>query len=240
MVNWHIGCSGFYYKSWKGVFYPDKLPQREWLDYYCQHFGTLELNVTFYRFPQLSFLQNWYKRSPEDFRFAVKVPRLITHYKKFVDTGQLLADFYTTVGKGLQDKLKCVLFQLPPRIAYSEQLLEQILNAVDMGFTNVLEFRHPSWWRQDVYDALAGRKIIFCGMSHPSLPPEVIVNMPTVYYRMHGDTQLYGSSYSERQLEKLVADIQAKGGVDEAYIYFNNDMQGHAIQNASYLKKITS
>src|ERR1044072_6786414 len=96
MAKWWIGCSGFHYKHWVGKFYPGDLPQRKWFEFYCEHFDTLELNVTFYRFPQLSSLQSWYKRSPAKFQFAVKAPRAITHYKKFNDIERLISDFYST------------------------------------------------------------------------------------------------------------------------------------------------
>src|SRR3954464_5011246 len=110
-MDWFIGCSGFHYKHWKNVFYPEGLPQKKWFDFYCQHFNTLELNVTFYRFPQLSFLQTWHTKSPDNFRFAVKAPRAITHYKKFNDSYELLSSFYDTINNGLQAKLGPVLFQ---------------------------------------------------------------------------------------------------------------------------------
>src|SRR5690349_13147184 len=99
-IQWHIGCSGFHYKEWKEVFYPKGLPQRKWFDHYCEHFDTIELNVTFYRFPELTSLQNWFHKSPDRFLFSVKAPRLITHYKKFEDCAGLLTDFYTTVRDG--------------------------------------------------------------------------------------------------------------------------------------------
>ena len=94
--TYHIGCSGYHYRHWRGIFYPEKLPMRRWFECYSQQFQTLELNVTFYRFPQLAFLENWYAQSPAGFQFAVKAPQLITHYKQFHGVGQLLGDFYTT------------------------------------------------------------------------------------------------------------------------------------------------
>ena len=112
-MDWHIGCSGFHYRDWRGTFYPVKLPQKKWFDYYCEHFKTLELNVTFYRFPQLSFLQNWYQKAPADFRFSVKAPKAITHFKQFHDTARMISDFYETINNGLQEKLGPVLFQMP-------------------------------------------------------------------------------------------------------------------------------
>lgn len=238
MKKWYIGCSGFYYKSWKGAFYPEDLPQKKWFDYYCQHFNTLELNVTFYRFPQLSFLQNWYTKSPDDFRFAVKAPRTITHYKKFTDTKDILTDFYAVISKGLQHKLGCVLFQMPPSSVYSEEHLEKIIQSIDISFFNVVEFRDLSWWRQDVYNELAKHNISFCGMSHPKLPDEVVANTPHLYYRMHGENQLYASNYSHKELDKLAAKIKKSRKVEEVYVYFNNDIHAYAIENAQYLQQI--
>ena len=103
-IKWHIGCSGFHYREWKHKFYPEKLPQKRWFEFYSTQFNTLELNVTFYRFPQLAVLEGWYERSPSDFSFAVKAPRLITHYKQFNECESLLNDFYDTVQKGLKER----------------------------------------------------------------------------------------------------------------------------------------
>src|SRR5215210_5140175 len=100
MTAW-IGCSGFHYKHWMEVFYPKKLPQRKWFDFYSEHFNTLELNVTFYRFPRLENLESWYKRSTDAFRFSVKAPKAITHFKQFKDTERMCSDFYATTREGL-------------------------------------------------------------------------------------------------------------------------------------------
>lgn len=237
-LQWHIGCSGFHYKEWKEVFYPKGLPQRLWLDHYCQHFNTLELNVTFYRFPQLSFLQNWYLKTPAHFSFAVKAPRLITHYKKFDGSGSLLNDFYDTVQKGLQEKLACVLFQLPPQLQYSEELLQKIVHQLNPGFINVVEFRHNSWWQQKVYETLSQYHISFCGISHPQLPDEVICNTDTVYYRFHGVPQLYYSAYDEAFIQKVATAIKNAKQIKQAFIYFNNTAQTAAIQNARILQQL--
>ena len=110
MNHFHIGCSGFYYRDWKAIFYPEKLPQTKWFEYYSQHFNTLEINSSFYKFPTEKSLKKWYDTSPADFKFSLKVPRLITHYKKFFDCESLLTDFYTSIQSGLQEKSGCVLF----------------------------------------------------------------------------------------------------------------------------------
>ncbi|MDB5120231.1 MAG: hypothetical protein JWN56_1449 [Sphingobacteriales bacterium] len=232
MKNWNVGCSGFYYKHWKEFFYPKGLPQKKWFEYYCEHFHTVELNVTFYRFPQLSFLQSWYERSPENFKFAVKAPKLITHFKQFNDSKSLTNDFYDVVDRGLSDKLGCVLFQLPPRSAYTEERLEKIFNTLDFSVPNVLEFRHVSWWNEKVYKILAEYKVAFCGMSHPLLPDSVIQNVPLVYYRFHGVPELYKSPYSEEFLKNTINNISSNKQAKDVFLYFNNDIGGSAIVNA--------
>ena len=235
-ITWHIGCSGFHYKEWKEAFYPKGLPQRKWFDYYCTHFNTLELNVTFYRFPQVSFLENWYQKSPEGFIFSIKAPRLITHYKKFNDTRQLLDDFYGTAREGLKDKLGPVLFQFPAQVKYEEALLQRIIEQLDNAFTNVLEFRDTGWWREDVYRLLAAHNIVFCGMSHPSLPDQAIVNTATAYYRFHGVPTLYYSEYPVPFLDRIYQEIESCSTIKTAYLYFNNTAALAAIHNAGYLR----
>jgi uncharacterized protein YecE (DUF72 family) len=237
-MKWHIGCSGFHYKHWKGLFYSADMPQRLWFEHYSSFFDSLELNVTFYRFPELSFLKNWYDKSPAKFRFAVKAPKAITHFKKFNGTADMLADFYSTIREGLGKKLGCVLFQMPPRMSYSEEMLERIIQSLDPSFLNVLEFRNVSWWRQEVYDKLSGHNITFCGMSHPDLPKDIICNTKLLYYRFHGEEQLYASNYSDLSLQKVIDTISDCKKVKEAYIFFNNDIFGYAVDNAQQMKKM--
>ena len=235
-IAWHIGCSGFHYKEWKEAFYPKGLAQRKWFDYYATHFNTLELNMSFYRFPQLSTLEGWYQKSPAHFSFSMKAPRLITHYKKFNDTQTLLADFYGTAREGLKEKLGPILFQFPGQFTYNEDKLHQIIEQLDRSFTNVLEFRHAGWWRQDVYQLLAKHKIVFCGMSHPTLPDEAVINTSTVYYRFHGTPRLYYSEYDTAFLNRIKEEIITAPSVQTAWLYFNNTAALAAIHNAGYLR----
>jgi uncharacterized protein YecE (DUF72 family) len=238
MKNWWIGCSGFYYKGWKEKFYPKGLPQRKWFEFYCESFNTVELNVTFYRFPKLEDLKGWHQRSPENFKFTVKAPRLITHYKKFNNVKRELDDFYNTVSKGLREKLGCVLFQLHPAVQYSEDNLERIIKVVDKSFVNVIEFRHPSWWKDSVYKVLKENGITFCSISYPGLPDVVIKTASTVYYRFHGVPKLYLSSYSSRKLEEVQSHIKKFRGIENVYAYFNNDIEVYAVDNARQLKTL--
>jgi uncharacterized protein YecE (DUF72 family) len=232
---WHIGCSGFYYRDWKEKFYPADLPQKEWLPFYSQHFDTVEINATFYHFPKLQFLESLYKKTAASFIFTIKAPRLITHYKKFNDCESLISDFYEVITKGLKEKLGCVLFQLPSNIIYSEEKLNQLIKNLDSSFQNVIEFRHRSWWNGHVYSTLGKNKICFCGISHPTLPDNIIINTSFVYYRLHGSVQLYRSKYRRETLKRLADKIEENKGVKQVYVYFNNDYHAVGAENAKQL-----
>ncbi|HUQ97273.1 MAG TPA: DUF72 domain-containing protein [Chitinophagaceae bacterium] len=237
-MHWYIGCSGFYYKEWKDIFYPKGLPQRAWFEFYAQHFNALELNNTFYRFPEMAFLENWYSKAPTDFQFAVKVPRDITHAKKFEETEALLSEFYAVLKAGLREKLGLVLFQLPPSFDYSAARLKTITTQLDTTFINVIEFRNISWWRDDVIEALRRKGITFCGVSYPGLIDSVVVNTPYPYYRFHGVPKLYNTPYEYGFLKNVVAAMGTVKEVKAAYLFFNNTMSGAAIENAKTAQQL--
>ena len=240
-VKWHIGCSGFHYKEWKDVFYPKGLAQSKWFAYYAGHFDTLELNVTFYRFPQLKTLENWYDKAPEHFSFSAKVPRSITHYKKFEDTETMVEDFYAVLRSGLREKLACVLFQLPPQLAYSEEKLEKIIRQTDARFENVIEFRNESWWRDEVFRELAQHGISFSGVSFPKIRhDDAVVNTPLAYYRFHGVPKLFYSEYDHAFLQNIYHQLQSSTTLRKAYLYFNNTASLAALHNAKYLKELVA
>lgn len=233
MIQWHIGCSGFHYKDWKEIFYPQDIPQRLWFEYYCKHFNTLELNATFYRFPQVEVLKNWYGKCPSEFSFSVKAPRLITHYKKMNSCEKLLDDFYTTVAEGLKEKAACILFQFPPSFDYNSERLENIIYLLNPKFSNVVEFRNESWWNETVFKKLGKNKITFSGISHPRLPDKFIENNSLFYYRMHGAPTLYQSVYPTTFLKSIVKTVKSSSKIKKAFIYFNNTMGDAAIKNAT-------
>ncbi len=242
-MKWHIGCSGFLYRGWKEVFYPVDYPQRRYFEYYASQFDTLELNVTFYKFPQLSALQKWYDTSPADFLFTLKAPRLITHYKQLKDCERELDDFYTTVEEGLKEKTGCILFQFPPKFSFTEERLELIIKNFKKGIRNAVEFRDQSWWDKKIIIQLKENNIIFSGISHPQLPEnqDVMVNNNVVYYRFHGIPRLFYSEYSEAELQKVADEILKKGKrVQDVFIYFNNTASLAAINNARFIRDYVS
>ncbi|MFA6276127.1 MAG: DUF72 domain-containing protein [Pedobacter sp.] len=237
-MNWRIGCSGFYYREWKEVFYPKGLEQKDWFKFYCQHFNTIEINSTFYKMPTQKSFEKWYTESPADFVFTIKAPRLITHYKQLKECTALLADFYLAVVNGLTDKLACVLFQFPPKFDYTAERLQLLIDLLDPTLKNVVEFRHTSWWDEEIYSKLAEHNIIFCGQSYPSaLSDKVVKNNARVYYRFHGKPVLYKSAYAEEVMKDLVAQVPR--GTEEAFIYFNNTWGTGALTNARQLQELT-
>ena len=152
----------------------------------------------------------------------------------------MLTDFYTACTKGLQEKLGPVLFQFPPRFKYTEERLQRILDNLDPAFINVVEFRHDSWWNEEVYTRLKKRHIIFCSMSHPQLPNNVVATGPNIYYRFHGVPDLYFSLYSDKELKKIAKEIAKVKGIKKAWCYFNNDVNTAALQNAKFLQDNSS
>lgn len=236
--HWWIGCSGFYYRGWREKFYPKGLPQRKWFEYYCDFFNTVELNATFYRFPKLDALQAWHQRSPANFRFTVKAPQFITHYKRFNNVEHDVKAFYDQVSLGLGDKLGTILFHLHPHMEFSEANLAKITIWLDNAFSNAIEFRHPSWWNETVFKTLTKKKITFCSISYPGLPETIIKTKSTLYYRFHGVPKLYQSSYSKPALQHVFDSIDVLSGVKDIYAYFNNDIKVAAVSNAKTLQKL--
>lgn len=230
------GCSSFYNKKWIDIFYPADLPSKEWFAYYCEHFNTYELNATFYKFPTTKSLQSWRKKSPDGFVFSVKAPKLITHIKKFIECEREIAEFYVACREGLNEKLGCVLFQLPPSFHYSPERLNMIINNLNSEFENVVEFRNTSWWLKDVYETFAKNKLIFCSVNYPGLPTIIIETSATGYIRMHGNPKLFYSEYSSEELNKICDEIRRTKKLKKAFIYFNNTASTAGILNALAIK----
>jgi uncharacterized protein YecE (DUF72 family) len=234
----NIGCSSYYNGYWKEAFYPTDLPRANWFDYYCRYFNTYEINGTFYKFPTLKTFQDWFNKTPHDFLFSVKAPKLITHIKQFADCDELLEDFYSKCNEGLQHKLACILFQFPPSYQYSAEKLEHIISKLNLKFKNVLEFRHGSWWIPEVWNKLSNYNITFCSVSHPKLPETIFTESPLVYVRLHGKTKMFYSDYSTEELTQLTQSILNEKSIENAFVYFNNTASTAGILNALEMKKL--
>jgi uncharacterized protein YecE (DUF72 family) len=236
-VKTWVGCTGWFYKGWKGEFYPEDLPVSRWFtDHYLKRFRTVELSSPFYRFPPPSTVVGWERKAPEGFKYTLKVNRHITHMRKFHGTERMLRDFYR-LGDILGGKMGCFLFQLPPFLRFDSDRLHRILDQLDTRWENVLEFRHGSWWTGEVYDALRSRGVTFCSVSAPGLPDELIRTTPDLYVRFHGVRRWYDHNYSDAALKSWAMRIRASGA-SQAWIYFNNDVRARAPHNARTLDRM--
>lgn len=235
-----IGTSGYMYSHWeKGVFYPSDWPKSKKLEYYAQHFRTVELNNTFYRLPKESVFENWRKRTPKNFLFAVKVSRIITHVKKLKDCKREWQIFLKRALK-LKEKLGPFLFQLPPYFKKDEKRLKNFIKMILKNSPPALkfafEFRNESWCDNKVYQILKEKNLAWTIVDSPCWPKKEILTANFVYLRMHGSKVLFSSEYTKKEIKDLAQKIKnwAKKGLN-VFCYFNNDAHGFAIKNAKEL-----
>lgn len=229
-----IGCSGWYYWHWKRVVYPADLPASQWFSHYQHTFDTVELNAPFYHWPKPETVQKWARQAMPGFRFSIKVNRRITHLKRFNGTWKLIRDFCRFADE-LHKHMGCFLFQLPPSFRYTPARLEAIVSQLDPRRQNAVEFRHGSWWNDEVFKVFRDAGLIFCSVSAPGLPDDVIKTADAIYIRFHGATQWYRHDYSDAELKAWAKKIRASRA-REIWVYFNNDFQGCAFRNAQTLK----
>jgi uncharacterized protein YecE (DUF72 family) len=218
------------------TFLPGKAIEKKRLQYYAQKFNTVEINNTFYRYPTEKLLMGWYNKTPENFMFTLKANRAITHTRKFNNTQDLTARFYE-LSKNLKEKLLCVLFQLPPFVHKNLELLEKIASQMDPKITNVLEFRHESWWSSDVYALMEKKGLVFCTVSASELPETLVSTADSVYVRFHGKESLTQGFYPTEELKAWAEKIE-KSNAKQVLCYFNNDVNANAVQNCQTLKKL--
>lgn len=239
MKNKHyVGCSGFTEGSWKGYFYPEELPSKEYLSYYSTKVNAVEINSTFYRRPTLKTLEKWHESTEKNFKFFIKIPKTISHVKKLQDTKEEVDVFCEHISSGLKEKLAGFLFQLPPSYHFTDENLEQLITTVDDNYLNVVEFRHQSWWNDKVLKKLQVNKIVFAGVSFPKdIPDEVMINNDHfLYYRLHGVPVLFKSEYSEEKLQIIAEKIKRFEGT--SFVFFNNTWGIAGIKNALELQQI--
>jgi uncharacterized protein YecE (DUF72 family) len=227
----YTGCSGYYYREWKGSFYPQELPASKWLQYYAQHFNTIEINSTFYKMPSAKSLANWYRQTPEDFVFTIKANKLFTHLRRMKQVNEELQTFYDVVLAALQEKAKCILFQFPASVKYNEALLQELLELGNRPLRPVIEFRDLSWWREDVQQLFRQAGLTFCNISLPDFPDIFVANPAANYLRFHGKPVLYKSGYDAEGLAFWLEKARLHPA-DDLYAYFNNTWFGAAINDA--------
>ena len=231
----YVGCSGWRYWDWRDSFYAG-VPQPNWFEHYVKRFDTVEINASFYSWPTVANVQAWQRGLGEKrFVYTVKVCELITHVKKFKGTKTLIKDF-GMIADVLGDRMGCFLFQLPPSYRYTKVRLRDIVSQLDPSRHNVVEFRHASWWNEEVYSAFRAAGFIFCSCSAPKLPVDLIRTADEVYIRFHGPKRWYRHDYSDEELADWATRIK-DSGAKRTWVYFNNDFDAYAPKNAAGLRR---
>jgi uncharacterized protein YecE (DUF72 family) len=233
-----IGTSGWHYDHWRRRFYPEGLPKARWFEHYARYFDTVEVNSTFYHLPKAQTVINWHDKAPARFLYAVKASRYITHVKKLTDPQESLERFLELAGL-LKRRLGPVLYQLPPGLHKDLKKLDDFIACLPKPKQAVFEFRHRSWYDQETTDLLRRRKVAFCIHDMAGKASPRVVTGDMIYVRFHGTADRYAGSYTDAMLAEWadwLSDQRDK--VRAVYAYFNNDVEGHALNNATTLRRL--
>lgn len=236
--KYYIGCSGFYNTDWKGSLYPEDSQNKDFLKLYSKIYNTVEINRTFYRKPTVKTLQKWTDETPDDFKFFIKIPKTISHSGYSESKKDEFYDFCNYINENIGNKLAGFLIQFPSSFHRTEKNIKWLTETLYDEFLIAVEFRHQSWWNDEIFNLFKKHQWIFCGVNFPGKITEdvIVTNYKIGYYRLHGKPTLYKSPYSEAFLDKLAKEIS--NNTQEFYIFFNNTWGSSAIENSLYLKKI--
>lgn len=218
------GTSGFSYKEWKGTFYPGEISSSEMLAYYSSQLPAVEINNTFYRIPKDDILESWASRTPDDFRFALKASRRITHFKRFLDTGDTVEYMYSRFAS-LGPKLGAVLFQLPPNFSKNVERLESFLSVLPERHRAAIEFRHDSWYDEEVFSLLRKANCALCIADDTSTTPFI----ETADW---GFLRLRRPDYSTEDLEDWASMVASSEWTD-VFVFFKHEEAGAGPRMAS-------
>ena len=241
MGTLYIGTSGFVYKDWRDIFYPKGVAQKNWLAFYAQHFNTVEINATFYGHFKRTVYERWRESTPDDFVFTLKGPKPITHVQRLEDVAELLSGF-TENAEGLGDKLSAMLWQLPPSFKddapEAVERLDAFLALLPKHVRQVVEFRHASWFKDSTYALLNRHGVGFCINDSSRWAAREVDTGGFSYVRFHGPQKLYASLYTPEQMQAWADKLRPRLTLGDVYVYFNNDYDGRAIQNARELREL--
>jgi len=233
----HIGTSGWHYKHWRGPFYPEKLASSKMLEFYAQHFDTVELNNTFYRLPSERGVEQWREGSPKGFCFAAKGSRYLTHMKKFKDPEQGIARFFERI-EPLGRKLGPLVFQTPPWWEANAERLDGFLAALPPRRRYAFELRNPTWHTPEIYRILRRHNAAFCIFEIAGFRSPLEITANFTYVRLHGPGGAYQGSYPPSTLEQWAGRIRDWRDLRAVYLYFDNDQAAYAVENALALKRL--
>jgi uncharacterized protein YecE (DUF72 family) len=233
-----VGCSGWNYDDWRGRLYPEGLGKQRWLGRYAEVFDTVEVNSTFYRLASRDAVARWVEDTPDDFVFAAKASRYLTHVRRLRDLRQGIARYYERIEPLVESgKLGPVVWQLPPNFQRDDERLAGALAELPSG-RHCFEFRHESWFTQDVYDALGEHGAALVIGDHPRWPfQERKLTTDWTLVRLHHGRRGRRGNYSRSELETWARRIAAWRSRAEVYVYLNNDWEGFAVENARLLNR---
>lgn len=228
-----VGTSGYSYKEWKGSFYPEDLAAKEMLGYYSSRLAAVEINNTFYRMPQRTLLENWHMQVPEGFRFSLKAPQRITHFKRLKDVEEETKLFLETAAV-LGDALGVVLFQLPPNMKKDQLRLEAFLHTLSPDIRAAFEFRHPSWFDDDIIALLREHNRAFCVSDTDELPATKVDSTANWGY-----LRLRRVKYGKAELTQWMKQIQGQAWSD-VFVFFKHEDEATGPKLAAKFKKLAA
>ena len=234
-----IGCSGWVYRHWRGLFYPEGLPQKRWFEHYAAQFDTVEINASFYRLPLASTFEGWREKAPPGFRYAVKVNRFITHMKKLRRLRGGSRPLHRACPAAPGQALGPLLYQLPPSLHRTWPAWTLFLGRLPDDLMHVVEFRHASWYDEEVLALLDRHNVGFVVHDLRGLVSPRWASGNLAYVRFHGTSGRYHGLYGRRcsRVGPTGADPSATRGRN-VWCYFNNDIHGHALEDARNLKEM--
>ncbi len=237
----YVGTSGWVYGGWRRLFYPERLAQRKWLQYYAERFNTVELNATTYRLPKPEQVRLWCESVPSSFRYTVKLSRLITHRRDLPPKlDRFIENYMDRAACFERDKLAQILVQFPPYLERDDERFERFLDKLPSHYRYVVEFRNATWFVREIEAVLRRRNLGFAIHDYPGLRvPKWVTSKEVAYVRFHGYTGLYVGSYPRGSLQwwaRKLRELQEQA--EDVYVYFNNDVDAAAPHDAMELERI--
>jgi uncharacterized protein YecE (DUF72 family) len=230
-----IGTSGWQYRSWRGPFYPEGLPQTRWLEHYAGRFQTVEVNNAFYRLPEARTFADWARRTPDDFVVAVKMSRYLTHVRRLREPAEPVQLFLSRA-RHLGPKLGPVLLQLPPTLRAETRALDATLRCFPSAVRVAVELRHESWFTDETAEVLADHGAALCLADGPRLRTPLWRTAGWAYLRLHEGRATPRPCYGRAALSGWARRLAETWGADtDTFAFFNNDERGCAVRDATVL-----
>jgi len=239
-----VGCSGWGYDDWLGGFYPEGTPKSDYLKLYANTFDTVEIDSSYYRIPQPAMAANWRRTVPDGFLFTAKFPKKITHEKKLVQVEEPLSWVYKSMSE-LRDRLGALVVQLPPSVKYATHLepMKEFLGLLDTKIRHAIEFRHKSWFRDDVYEMLRAKNVAMAWTENQYVTSPPVVTADFVYVRLVGerDIEEFKETVKDRsrEMREWYANLEKKAGdAKQVFVFFNNHYAGFGPASVNEFRRL--